>query len=79
MLKNNFEFALLGILVPLGILDVKQKQFNVVYGNSRETSDFIVDGLAYPRVALIPALEISPETCQNAQNPQNRAGRGGFL
>jgi len=35
------------ILVPLGILEVKQKQFNVVYGNSRETSDFIVDGLAY--------------------------------
>jgi hypothetical protein len=36
-----------GLLVPLGILEVKQKQFNVVYGNSRETSDFIVDGLAY--------------------------------
>ena len=34
-----------GILVPFGILEVKQKQFNVVYGNSRETSDFIVDGL----------------------------------
>jgi len=34
-----------GILVPLGILEVKQKQFNIVYGNSRETSDFIVDGL----------------------------------
>ncbi len=26
---------------------LKQKQFNVVYGNSRETSDFIVDGLNY--------------------------------
>jgi len=36
-----------GILVPLGILEVKQKQLNVVYGNSLETSDFIVDGLAY--------------------------------
>ena len=36
-----------GILVPFGILEVKQKQFNVVYGNSRETSDFIVDGLAH--------------------------------
>jgi len=36
-----------GILVPFGILEVKQKQFNVVYGNSLETSDFIVDGLAY--------------------------------
>ena len=36
-----------GILVPFGILEVKQKQFNVVYGNSIETSDFIVDGLEY--------------------------------
>ena len=36
-----------GILVPLGILEVKQKQFNVVCGNSLETSDFIVDGLAH--------------------------------
>ena len=35
------------ILVPLGILEVKQKQFNIVYGNSRETSDFIVDGLEH--------------------------------
>jgi len=36
-----------GFLVPLGILEVKQKQFNVVYGNSLETSDFIVDGLEH--------------------------------
>ena len=36
-----------GTLVPFGILEVKQKQFNVVYGNSRETSDFIVDGLEH--------------------------------
>jgi hypothetical protein len=36
-----------GILVPFGILEVKQKQFNVVYGNSLETSDFIVDGLEH--------------------------------
>ena len=36
-----------GTLIPFGILEVKQKQFNVVYGNSRETSDFIVDGLRY--------------------------------
>jgi hypothetical protein len=36
-----------GILVPFGILEVKQKQFNVVYGHSLETSDFIVDGLLY--------------------------------
>jgi hypothetical protein len=34
-------------LVPFGILEVKQKQFNVVYGNSLETSDFIVDALEY--------------------------------
>jgi hypothetical protein len=34
-------------LVPFGILEVKQKQFNVVYGNSRETSDFIADGLEH--------------------------------
>jgi hypothetical protein len=36
-----------GILVPFGILEVREKQFNVVYGNSRETSDFIVDGMMY--------------------------------
>jgi len=36
-----------GMLVPFGILEVKRKQFNVVYGNSRETSDFIVDGLEH--------------------------------
>lgn len=36
-----------GILVPFGILEVKQKQFNVVYGNSLETSDFIVDCLQH--------------------------------
>jgi len=34
-----------GLLTPFGILEVKQKQFNVVYGESKETSDFIVDGL----------------------------------
>jgi hypothetical protein len=34
-------------LVPLGILEVKRKQFNVVYGNSLETSDFILDGLEH--------------------------------
>ena len=36
-----------GILIPFGILEVKQKQFNVVYGNSRETSDFAVDCLEH--------------------------------
>jgi len=36
-----------GILVPFGILEVKQKQFNVIYGTSIETSDFIVDGISY--------------------------------
>jgi hypothetical protein len=34
-----------GTLVPFGILEVLQKQFNVIYGDSRETSDFIVDAL----------------------------------
>jgi len=42
----DHDMTPLGILVPLGILDVKHKQFNVVYGESKETSDFIVDGLA---------------------------------
>ena len=32
---------------PFGILEVKQKQFNVVYGNSLETSDFILDCLEH--------------------------------
>ena len=36
-----------GILVPPGILEVKQKQLNIVYGHSLETSDFIVDGLEH--------------------------------
>jgi len=36
-----------GLLVPLGILEVKRKQFNVLYGASLETSDFIVDGLEH--------------------------------
>lgn len=34
-------------LIPFGILEVKQKQFNVVYGNSIETSDFVVDALEH--------------------------------
>ena len=34
-----------GTLIPFGILEVLQKQFNVVYGDSRETSDFIGDAL----------------------------------
>jgi hypothetical protein len=36
-----------GVLVPFGILEVKQKKLNVVYGHSLETSDFIVDSLLY--------------------------------
>ncbi len=36
-----------GLLLPFGILEVKQKQFNIVYGNSVETSDFIVDSPQY--------------------------------
>jgi len=60
-----------GILVPFGILEVKQKQFNVVYGNSLETSDFIVDGLEhwwryrkrkYPDITLLQIdLDNGPE------------------
>ena len=34
-------------LIPFGILEVKQKQFNVLYGTSLETSDFLVDGLEH--------------------------------
>jgi hypothetical protein len=34
-------------LIPFGILEVKQKSFNVVCGNAMETSDFIVDGLEH--------------------------------
>ena len=59
------------ILVPFGILEVKQKQFNVVYGNSLETSDFIVDCLElwwkyrkenYPDIRLLQIdLDNGPE------------------
>ena len=44
---SDHDMEATDILVPLGILEVKQKQFNVVYGNSLETSDFVVDGLSY--------------------------------
>jgi len=60
----DHDLTPLGILVPFGILEVKQKQFNVVYGNSLETSDFIVDGLSYwwrynkRRYSHITALQI---------------------
>jgi hypothetical protein len=60
-----------GILVPFGILDVKWGQLNVVYGNSIETSDFIVDGLShwwrynkhlYPHITrLLIDLDNGPE------------------
>lgn len=43
----DHDMEALGLLVPFGILEVKQKQFNVVYGNSLETSDFIVDGMEH--------------------------------
>ena len=43
----DHDMAPNGLLVPFGILEVKQKQFNVVYGNSIETSNFIVDGLEH--------------------------------
>jgi hypothetical protein len=44
-LDHDLEPA--GVLIPLGILEVKQKQGNVLYGHSRETSDFIVDGFEH--------------------------------
>ena len=34
-------------LVPFGILEVNRKQLNVLYGQSRETSDFVVDCLKH--------------------------------
>lgn len=43
----DHEMEATEILVPLGILEVKQKQLNIVYGNSLETSDFIMDALEY--------------------------------
>jgi hypothetical protein len=59
------------ILIPFGILEVKQKQFNVVYGNSIETSDFVVDCLElwwkyrkenYPDIKLLQIdLDNGPE------------------
>jgi hypothetical protein len=60
-----------GMLIPFGILEVLQKQFNVIYGDSRETSDFIVDALVhwwryrgkhYPHVKLLQIdLDNGPE------------------
>jgi len=60
-----------GLLLPFGILEVKQKQFNVVYGNSVETSDFVVDALQhwwryrgrfYPHIKLLQIdLDNGPE------------------
>jgi tRNA uridine 5-carbamoylmethylation protein Kti12 len=35
-----------GFLIPFGILEVEQKQLNIIYGTSKETSDFIVDAFA---------------------------------
>jgi hypothetical protein len=34
-----------GVLAPLGILEIESAQSTVILGNSRETSDFIVDGI----------------------------------
>jgi hypothetical protein len=43
----DHEMGEVPTLIPFGILEVKTKQFNVVYGNSLETSDFIFDGLEH--------------------------------
>ena len=48
---SDHDMEVHGILIPFGILEVKQKQFNVVYGNSLETMRqeeiLIVDGLEW--------------------------------
>jgi len=59
------------VLAPAGILEVDAKQLNVVFGTSRDTSDFVADCLelwwtnrqpAYPRVQrLLIDLDNGPE------------------
>lgn len=48
------------VLVPLGVLEVAGKKLAMVFGTSRETSDFIVDGLQLwwnERKALYPQID----------------------
>lgn len=59
------------VLTPAGILEVDSGQLNIVFGTSRDTSDFVVDGLelwwnerraAYPGVRrLLINLDNGPE------------------
>lgn len=59
------------VLAPAGILEVDRDQFNVVFGTSRDTSDFVADCLEwwwanrraeYPRVRrLLIDLDNGPE------------------
>lgn len=62
-------------LVPFGILETESAQFTVVFGTSRETSDFIVDCLqlwwgerkvAYPHIRKLQIdLDHGPELASN--------------
>ncbi len=51
------------MLAPAGILEVDTEQLNVVFGTSRDTSDFVADSLelwwtnrqaAHPQVRRLP-------------------------
>jgi len=68
------------ILVPYGILEVKQKQFNVVYGNSLETSDFLMDGIEHwwrYRKKNYPGITTLQIDLDNA--PECESGRTQFI
>ncbi len=62
-------------LIPFGILETESAQFTVVFGTSRETSDFIVDCLqlwwdqrraAYPHIRKLQIdLDNGPELASN--------------
>lgn len=59
------------ILVPLGILEVTCAQLSIIFGTSRETSDFIVDGLQVwwdQRKALYPQIRKLQVDLDNGPN-----------
>jgi hypothetical protein len=67
-------------LVPYGILEVKQKQFNVVYGNSSLTSDFVVDCLEHwwcHRKKIYPDIKVLQIDLDNA--PEIESHRTQFI
>ena len=41
----DHDMAPTTVLTPAGILEVEQNQFNVVFGTSRDTSDFVADAM----------------------------------